>query len=324
MAVQRLPKIQRSGRELRLAGFIDVETTGLSAARDEVVEFAIVLFAFDPVTGDIAGIVDEYVGLRDPGRPIPKAATAVHGICDADVRGKRLDDGRIRSLIDRAEFLIAHNARFDRAFVERLFPSARKKKWHCSMNGVPWKKLGFTSKGLHNLLADHHIHIERAHRGLDDVLGALALLASVDSSGNCYFKYIVEQHAASVTALARTGGSSARGRSLASSPEPGAHGRAGEASEVLESGRLPGAQRFRETSQLEQSLVPGEAPQPTARYPARNGDLSKSDGRSQVASELAASERSKADETQSLKQRLRSVTLSVKALLGRFGRKGKV
>lgn len=193
MAVRELPRILRIGRGLRLAGFIDVETTGLSAAYDEVVEFAIVLFAFDPETGEIAGVVDEYVGLRDPRRPIPPGATAVHGIRDADVRGKRLDDRRIRRLIDQAEFLVAHNAGFDRGFVERLFPEVREKPWYCSMNGVPWKRLGFASKGLQNLLRDHHIRVTRAHRGLDDVLGALTLLASVGPEGRCYFKYIVEQ-----------------------------------------------------------------------------------------------------------------------------------
>ncbi|HLS91453.1 MAG TPA: exonuclease domain-containing protein [Limnochordia bacterium] len=194
MAVQRLPRVHELHQNARLAGFIDVETTGLSGVDDEVVEFAMVLFAFDPVSGDILGIVDEYVGMRDPGRPIPPRATAVHGIRDADVRGKRLDERRIRELIDQAEFLVAHNARFDRAFVERLFPSARTKQWHCSMSEIPWKQLGFRSRGLHTLLTDHNIRIERAHRGLDDVLGALALLASSDSSGGCYFKYIVAQH----------------------------------------------------------------------------------------------------------------------------------
>ncbi|MBO2521417.1 MAG: hypothetical protein CW345_06400 [Firmicutes bacterium] len=211
----RLREEELLRRGLRLAGFVDVETTGLSTTYDEVVEFAIVLFAFDPATGAIAGVVDHYVGLRDPGRPIPPAATAVHGIRDADVRGRRLDLHRIRSLIDRAEFLVAHNARFDRGFVERLLPEVRGKRWHCSMNGVPWKQLGFRSKGLQNLLADHRIRVARAHRGLDDVLGALTLLASGEPGGHCYFKYIVDRDRAQLEAAgqkpSRTRGEAAAG-----------------------------------------------------------------------------------------------------------------
>lgn len=200
VAMRRLPQIGGVKENLRVAGFVDVETTGLSPGVDEVVEFAIVLFAFDPATGDIAGIVDEYAGLRDPGRPIPPEATRVHGIRDRDVLGKRLDRRRIMALVERTEFLVAHNAAFDRAFVQKLLPETSSKQWYCSMNGVPWKRLGFASKGLQNLLADHGIRVERAHRGLDDVIGALTLLASSDPAGRCYFKYIVDRHRAALEA----------------------------------------------------------------------------------------------------------------------------
>ena len=194
MAPHRLPKLARVENGLRTAAFIDVETTGLSRTFHEVVEFAIALFAFEPRTGSIAGIVDEYVGLRDPGRPIPPAATMVHGITDSDVRGKRLNDGRIRALVKRAEFLVAHNASFDRGFVERLFPETREKPWYCSMIGVPWRRLGFPSRGLQSLLAHHRIPVRRSHRGLDDVHASLALLASADPNGACYFRYILERY----------------------------------------------------------------------------------------------------------------------------------
>lgn len=209
VATRALPRIGRVRENLRIAGFIDVETTGLHPGFDEVVEFAIVLFAFDAKTGQIAGVVDEYVGLRDPGRPIPPQATRVHGIRDTDVHGKRLDERRIGALVERAEFLVAHNASFDRAFVEKLVPQTKEKHWYCSMNGVPWKRLGFVSKGLQRLLADHGIRVNRAHRGLDDVKGALALLARADASGSCYFKYIADWHRATVSGVAMRSGTAA-------------------------------------------------------------------------------------------------------------------
>lgn len=175
------------------AALIDVETTGLSKTHDEVVELAIMLFTYDRRTGRICEILDHYTGLRDPGRPIPKDATAVHGIRDRDVRGKRLDDRRVLDLIEQAEFLVAHNASFDRAFVERLYPQLKGKFWACSMSGIPWKEKGYSSRGLQNLLRDHTIVPKNAHRGADDVRSTLSLLARKDATGKYYFRYLVDR-----------------------------------------------------------------------------------------------------------------------------------
>ncbi len=166
----------------------------MSRERDEVVELAILLFAFRRTTGEIVGVVDEYTGLRDPGRPIPRGASSVHDIYDQHVRGKQLDQRKILSLMAQAEFLVAHNATFDRAFVERLYPEAGEKAWLCSMNGVPWRRLGLPSKGLQNLLRAHGIRVSRAHRGADDVQASLRLLATPDREGAYYFKYLLNRY----------------------------------------------------------------------------------------------------------------------------------
>lgn len=64
----------------RPLAFFDLETTGIDPRTDKIVEIAIV--RRDP-DGTRAGRVWRV----DPERPIPKEATAVHGIGDADVRG---------------------------------------------------------------------------------------------------------------------------------------------------------------------------------------------------------------------------------------------
>jgi DNA polymerase-3 subunit epsilon len=195
MPTEPLRRISQVSEQCGLAAFVDVETTGLSTRYDEVIELAVALFAFDRNTGEIIDIVDEYSGLRDPGRPIPAGATGVHGIRDCDVKGKRLDDGQVLRLINQAEFLVAHNESFDRPFVEGLYPEVVGKTWLCSMNGVPWRRKGFASRGLQSLLRDHGIKPERAHRGAPDVRAALQLLACTDEDGVCYFKYLLDRHA---------------------------------------------------------------------------------------------------------------------------------
>lgn len=175
------------------ASIVDVETTGLNPAADEVVELALVLFSFDPRTGTDIQVLDEYCGLRDPGRPIPAGATGAHGLTDADVRGQALDEERVRSILARSHCLIAHNVSFDRGFVERLFPEARRLPWLCSMDGIDWRGRGQASKGLQQLLAAHRIEPGSAHRALDDARATLRLLATVQPNGRTYLADLISR-----------------------------------------------------------------------------------------------------------------------------------
>ena len=65
---------------VRPLAFFDLETTGIDPRQDKIVEIAIVRREPD-------GTRHGRVWRVDPERPIPKEATAVHGIRDEDVRG---------------------------------------------------------------------------------------------------------------------------------------------------------------------------------------------------------------------------------------------
>jgi DNA polymerase-3 subunit epsilon len=58
---------------------IDLESTGTDPLEDRIVELAV-------LTVDPTGSEDLFSTRVNPGRPIPPAATAVHGIADADLR----------------------------------------------------------------------------------------------------------------------------------------------------------------------------------------------------------------------------------------------
>lgn len=169
----------------RIGAFVDTETTGLGTS-DEVIEFAIALFYYD-ISRDRLTVQYTYQGFREPDCDIDPEAEAVHGISFDVVRGKKLKDKVVRRMLKKASFVIAHNAAFDRRFVERLYPQTGKMRWFCSMNGVDWRSKGFESKGLQQLLSAHGIAANQKHRALDDVLAALELLAHVDPlSGHMY------------------------------------------------------------------------------------------------------------------------------------------
>lgn len=177
---------QRVTSNVGYAAMIDVETTGLSPYRDEIIEFAAVLFQFSKDSYEIIDIIDSYVGLREPNIDIPYRATEVHGIRFPDVKGKSLDSTRIKEIIEKADLLFAHNAKFDKGFVTKLFPFSSNKTWICTMNGINWKGKGCDSKGLQNLLKYHGIKVNRSHRALADVNACIELLKQRNNDGSSY------------------------------------------------------------------------------------------------------------------------------------------
>ncbi len=167
----------RPTHPLGLAAVLDIETTGFSLRYDEIIELAITLFRYDPVTGHVLEIITECSGLREPSCPIPKCAEQIHGITRRTVRGLRLDYRQIRAVAGKADFIVAHCAQFDRGFVQRLMPSFRKVAWLCSQDGIDWWAKGFESRSLGDLAAAHGIENPSPHRAGGDAATLLKLLA---------------------------------------------------------------------------------------------------------------------------------------------------
>lgn len=181
--------------EHRTALVLDVETTGLNARKDEVIELAIVLFRFDGQGNVVRKSTEEYVGLREPSVPIHPAAARVHGLTMEHVAGRRLDEHRIRSMVSRAEFCIAHNAPFDRPFVERLFPAEfRRRTWLCTCHDIDWKARGLPSKKLEVIARHYRIRHDQAHRALGDARTTFALLSLNGINGGSLLRDLLERH----------------------------------------------------------------------------------------------------------------------------------
>lgn len=164
-------------RNTGIAAVLDVETTGLDERHDEILELALTLFRYDRISGEVLDTAGEYSGLREPRRPIPREASRIHGITRRMVRGRRLDDRRIRKMLRQAEFVVAHCARFDRGFIERLLPSFRNVTWLCSRDGIDWPAKGLNSRSLEDLAGAHGIVNPHPHRAGGDVATLLALLS---------------------------------------------------------------------------------------------------------------------------------------------------
>ena len=155
---------------------LDTETTGLDQSQEKIIELALLCVDVDTASGLPVGLVQVYDGLEDPGKPIPPEVVAITGITDADVQGQRLDENRVAALLEGAEVVIAHNAGFDRPFVESRLPAFAKLDWACSFADIDWKAQGRGSAKLEGLAQALGLFYD-AHRAEMDCHALLAVLA---------------------------------------------------------------------------------------------------------------------------------------------------
>jgi DNA polymerase-3 subunit epsilon len=164
-----------TGREVSQAVLLDTETTGLDPATDKMIELAMVKFEYSRATGEVGRVLGVYDGLDDPGIPIPPESTALHGITDEMVRGQQLDESAIERLLDGVGIVIAHNAGFDRPFVEQRLPGIASLAWGCSLREVPWESVGIGSAKLEYLAYRYGFFFD-AHRAEIDCQALLEVL----------------------------------------------------------------------------------------------------------------------------------------------------
>jgi DNA polymerase-3 subunit epsilon len=180
------------GSTVRHAAIVDTETTGTDHAVDKVIELAVVVFEYCAATGAVGRVLGVYDGLEDPGMPIPASSTAIHGITDAMVAGQRIDDGSVASLLDGVGLVIAHNAGFDRKFLEPRLPVFASLPWACSWAEVPWSQAGIESSKLEYLAYRYGFFFE-GHRAEIDCRALLEVLRRpFGESGTSALKVLLE------------------------------------------------------------------------------------------------------------------------------------
>ena len=171
----------------------DLETTGISTSSDRIVQIAL-------VGAEADGTPVHYERIINPRRPIPYGASNVHGIFDADVRGK----GDFSTIVDEVANLIedsvivGHNVRkFDLEMLESEFLRMGKR--------MPRPKAVMDTYELvrrlnvprpHNLGAlctRHGISLENAHTAAADAAASLLLFWRLSVEHAPSFRHSLEE-----------------------------------------------------------------------------------------------------------------------------------
>ncbi|HEY4201531.1 MAG TPA: 3'-5' exonuclease [Devosiaceae bacterium] len=171
----RAPIAGFDARETRIGLLVDVETTGLDPEKDEIIELAMVPFRY-ALDGTVVEVLEPLDRLREPSMPISPEITALTGITDKMVAGKVIEPSEVSSFAGGAALVIAHNAAFDRRFLERFSPVFSTKAWACSMSEIDWAAEGFEGTKLPYLAVALGFFYDR-HRAANDCLAAIEILA---------------------------------------------------------------------------------------------------------------------------------------------------
>ena len=181
-------ELPNGGRRLAI---IDCETTGLDRRCDTIIEFAVMIAIVD-ADGRIVAHEKPVAWLEDAKFGLDPKVVRVTGITEEMIAGQRIDRDAAAAMLAGADLIIAHNAAFDRAFVERLLPVITDKGWACSCREVAWDELGCDGRALSWLLAQHGF-FNSAHRAAADVWALFTLLQQpIDLDGGSVMQLLLE------------------------------------------------------------------------------------------------------------------------------------
>ena len=185
----RLPDDYHNDNAVKVC-FLDLETTGLNKDTCKIIEFAGKVTAIDKSNGALLGIVDEYESFNDPEESIEPEITRITGITDDIVAGHSIDWESVSRVLNQADIIVAHNASFDRSFMDRYLPLSQDKVWVCSVSDINWPERGFGARGQEILCIWHGFYYE-SHRAMSDVVALIHLVThEAEESDNAALELI--------------------------------------------------------------------------------------------------------------------------------------
>ena len=185
----RLPDDYHNDNAVKVC-FLDLETTGLNKDTCKIIEFAGKVTAIDKSNGALLGIVDEYESFNDPEESIEPEITRITGITDDIVAGHSIDWESVSRVLNQADIIVAHNASFDRSFMDRYLPLSQDKVWVCSVSDINWPERGFGARGQEILCIWHGFYYE-SHRAMSDVDALIHLVThEAEESDNAALELI--------------------------------------------------------------------------------------------------------------------------------------
>ena len=174
LEIKQGPTGEGDVRDTHVCTVVDVETTGVDHENDRIIQLALRRLRYDG-HGLITNIDRSYSWFEDPGEPISPEIQRLTGITDEMVAGKEIDGEAVTRMLTHSSLVVAHNAAFDRKWIEKRLPEAANLAWGCSMAEIDWPGRGFDGRklGFLGMQCGWYFDAHRAEADVDAVIGLL-------------------------------------------------------------------------------------------------------------------------------------------------------
>ena len=171
--------------------FLDTETSGKDKETHSIIEIALKRIMVDISTFEIREICEEYQSFNDPGENLNEEINIITGITDEMVKGKIIDIEKVDSIFSASDIIVAHNAKFDRGFVDKISYVSRDKVWACTFMDIDWLGRGFPNSKQELLCHWHGFYFE-SHRAMNDVDSLIHLITHPTYKNNRPLKELIK------------------------------------------------------------------------------------------------------------------------------------
>lgn len=186
-------KKKKEGVETFKVAILDTETTGFDSVNDEVIELGILIVECDE-NGVFYDVSCRFNQLNQPKEPIKDVITQVTGITNEELEGQSIDWDEVEKVMDGVKVCLAHNAGFDRPFVERYSDCFKNINWACSQRMFDWnREFGLSSRSQEFLVWKCRQSWYEAHRAIDDVNALSYLVSTETKSKETVFKTLLNE-----------------------------------------------------------------------------------------------------------------------------------
>ena len=107
------------------------------------------------------------------------------------IKGHTIDISRVESILSASDIIVAHNAQFDRGFVDKISSISKNKIWACTFRDIDWLERGFPNSKQELLCYWHGFYFE-SHRAMNDVDALIHLVTHSTYKSDRPLKELIE------------------------------------------------------------------------------------------------------------------------------------